>query len=48
MRSSVDLYELIPEGGTAVDIAYLGLIVLLGVLSLGLIGLCQALRGGES
>ena len=27
------------------DIAFLGLIVLLAALSLGLIGLCQAVRG---
>ncbi len=30
------------------DIAFLGLIILLGALSLALIGLCQAVRGGES
>jgi hypothetical protein len=30
------------------DIAFLGLIVLLGALSLGLIGLCQAVMGGGS
>lgn len=28
------------------DLAFLALIVLLGVLSLGLIGLCQAVMGG--
>ena len=28
------------------DIAFLGLIILLGALSLGLIGLCQAVMGG--
>jgi|RhiMetdeSRZDD1v2_1073273.scaffolds.fasta_scaffold699625_1 hypothetical protein len=30
------------------DAFFLGLIVLLGALSLGLIGLCQAVMGGES
>ena len=30
------------------DIAFLGLIILLGALSLGLIGLCQAVLGGGS
>jgi uncharacterized membrane protein YuzA (DUF378 family) len=30
------------------DLAFLALIVLLGALSLGLIGLCQSVMGGEA